>query len=128
MTSLARLPERLLMAGVSLIVLVGCVVDGGGYYGGGPSYGLDYYSTYGLDYGSWGPTYDVAPFYGARPYGHYGGGFAYRGGPGPHAFRAAPSSRAIPSIPSAPRGGGFGGGRGGGGGGGGHAGGGGGHR
>lgn len=134
MTSLARLPAQLLMVGVSLIALAGCVVDGGGYYGGAPSYGLDYYGGYGLDYGSWGPAYDVAPFYRARPYEPYRGGFAYGGRPGPHGFGPAPTSRAIPSIPSAPRGGGHGGGGPGGGGhgggghgGGGHAGGGGGH-
>jgi hypothetical protein len=131
MTSLPRLPAQLLMVGASLIVLVGCVVgEGGVYYGGTPSYGLDYYGGYGLDYGVWGPTYDVAPYYRARPYEQYRGGFAYGGRTGPHAFGRAPTSRAIPSIPSARRGGGGygGGGRGGGGhGGGGHAGGGGGH-
>jgi hypothetical protein len=126
MTSLPRLPAWLVMVGVSLIVLVGCVGEGGGYYGGVPSYGLDYYSAYGLDYGVWGPTYDVAPYYRARPYEHYRGGFAYGGRPAPNAFRPAPASRGIPSIPSG-RGGGHGGG-GHGGGGGGHGGGGGPHR
>jgi hypothetical protein len=125
MTSLVRLPVWLLMVGVLLMVLIGCVAEGGGYYGAVPSYDLGYYSSYGLDYGVWGPTYDVAPFYRARPYDHYRGGFAYGGRPGPRAFRPAPAARGIPSIPTAGRGGGRGGG---GHGGGGHGGGGGPHR
>jgi hypothetical protein len=124
----ARLLLRLLLVGVPLIFLVGCVAEGPGYYGYAPGYDLGYYGGYGLDYGVWGSSYGVGPFFGARRFDHNRGGYAYGGRPGTHGFRPAPGSRAIPSIPSAPRGGGHapGGGRGGGGGhGGGHGGGGG---
>lgn len=106
MTALARLLPRLLMVGVLMTMVVGCVAEG--YYGGGPGYDLGYYGGYGVDYGVWGPTYGVAPFYRARSYDHYRGGFAYGGRAGTHAFRSAPGSRPMPSIPSAPRGGGHG--------------------
>jgi hypothetical protein len=110
MTSLARLPGPLLMIGGSLILLLGCVAGGGGYYGGTPGYGLDYYGAYGFDYGVWGPGYEVAPFYREREHEHDRGWVEHGGQQAPHAFRAAPASRPIPSIPSAPRGGGYGGG------------------
>ncbi len=95
--------------GLFAVLASGCIVPGGGYgYDGGASYGLDYYEPYGVAYGGWGPGYEVAPFRGGD---HRG---VARGGAAPHAFRAAPASRAMPSIPSRSRSGG-GGGRGGGG-------------
>lgn len=119
MTALARLLPRLLMVGLSLILLVGCVAEVPGYYGyygGGPGYDLDYYGGYGVDYDVWGPGYGVAPFFGTHRFEHGRGGFAYRGRPGTHGFRPSAGFRSIPSIPSVPRGGGRGpgGGRGGG--------------
>jgi len=109
MTALERLLPRLLMVGVFLIVLAGCVpVEGGyyGYYGGAPGYDLDYYGGYGLGYGNWGPTYGVGPFFGGRGFDRNHDRFQHGGPPGAHGFRAAPSSRPIPSIPSERRGGG----------------------
>jgi len=129
MIALARLLPRFLTVGLCLIALAGCVPGEGGYYGyygGGPGYDLDYYGGYGFDYGRWGPTYDVGPFYGARRFDHDRGRFEHGAPPGNRGFHAAPGSRPIPSIPSERRGGGGpgGGGHGGGGpGGGGHGGG-----
>ena len=125
MTAFTRLLPRLLMVGLSLIVLAGCVPVEGGYYGGGPGYDLGYYGGYGLDYGGWGPSYSVGPFIGVGRFDHDRDRFRHGGPPGGHGYRAAAGSRSIPSIPSQHRGGGgFGGGHGGGGrGGGGHGGG-----
>lgn len=106
MTPLARLLRRLVLVGVSLIVLVGCVAEGVGYYGPGPGYDLDYYGGYGFDYGVWGPTYDVAPFYRADRYGRYRGAFTFGGRPTAHGLRGVGAVRRIPTIPSARRGGG----------------------
>lgn len=90
--------SALAFVGLTLtVVLSGCILPGGGYgYGGG-----DYYEPYGVDYGGWGPDYRVAPFRGGdhRPTGEGGHGSA-------HAYRAAPASRSMPSIPSGSRSGG----------------------
>jgi hypothetical protein len=101
-TLLLRGTAIAIVMGLLAILSYGCAVSGGGYgYDGG---GLDYYEPYGVDYGGWGPGYRVAPF---RDGGQRSGG-------GGHAYRAAPASHAMPSIPSGSRSGG-GGGRGGGG-------------
>ena len=74
-----------------------CVVDGGGYYGGGGA--PEYYEPSGVVYGGWGPNYHVAPW---RDDGrHVRPDHPERGGALPHhAFRSAPESHSIPSIPS----------------------------
>jgi hypothetical protein len=119
-TSLSRRwPATALAAGLLTVLASGCVVPGGGYDAG---YGVDYYEPYGIDVGGWGPGYHVAPFHDRdhRPAAKDEHG-------SPPAYRGAPPSRAIPSLPSGSRsGGGRGGGGGGGRGGGGHGGGGGG--
>jgi hypothetical protein len=113
-------PERFRGAATAAVVAVavalssGCVVTDGGYGYGGAPYGVGYYEPAGIAYGGWGPGYDVAPFRRGYP-------LRYGGHPPPHAYRAAPASRAMPSIPTGAR-------PGGGHGGGGHGGGGGGHR
>lgn len=97
--------------GVVAVLASGCVVPGGYGYDDGAAYGLDYYEPYGgVAVGGWGYEYQVAPY---REGGHYP---AAGGGARAHAFRAAPASRPMPSIPSGSRSGG--GGRGGGSGGG----------
>jgi hypothetical protein len=82
--------------GALTILLASCILpaDGPGYYDGG-GYGAAYYEPYGVDYGGWGPGYQVAPFRGGghRPTG--GGGRSST-----HAFRSAPASRSMPSLPS----------------------------
>jgi len=92
------------------VALSGCAVEGGyapGYddsygYGGGVGIGFDYYEPYGAFYGGWGPSYHVAPYRrGGEP--HWDRGAAHRS---PHAYRSAPESRSMPSIPSHPRSGG----------------------
>ncbi|MFJ2990839.1 hypothetical protein ACIPF8_23540 [Collimonas sp. NPDC087041] len=97
------------MIGIFAALTAGCAVSDGGYggygYSGGVGVGLDYYEPFGGDYGGWGPGYQVGPFRGGGD--HRGGG----GRGGQHAFRSAPASHSMPSIPS----------RGGGGGGGGHS-------
>jgi hypothetical protein len=105
------------VVGVATVLSYGCVVTDGGYGYGGAAYGLGYYEPAGIPYGGWGPAYEVAPFRRGDHYPErYGGGR-----PPPHAYRAAPASRAMPSIPTGARPGG-GGGHGGGGHGGGGAG------
>ena len=85
-------------------LLYGCIFPGGGYgydgYNDG-GIGAAYYEPFGFDYGGWGPGYQVAP---------------YRGGDhrpvsvGTHAsaraYRSAPASHSMPSIPSHSRSGG----------------------
>jgi hypothetical protein len=92
--------------GTAMTLGSGCAVTGDGYaYGNGygydnnPQFGMDYYEPYGGAYGEWGPGYRVGPF-------HEGGHHWERGGgarPSPHAYRPAPPSRAVPSIPSRSR-------------------------
>jgi hypothetical protein len=105
----------------------GCVVgDGGyGYYDNGYAPYGDYYESdvffggglrdhdrHDHDYRGWGPGYHVAPY--RRGGEHFEHGSEHRGG-GEHAFRSAPASHPMPSLPSrgamGSRGGGFGGSR-----------------
>ena len=95
-----RWPAMALAVGLFAALPSGCVVPGDG------GYGMDYYEPYGVDYGGWGSGYYVAPYGRGDP--HAGRG----GGGGQHAYRAAPASHSMPSIPSGGR---SGGGRGGGG-------------
>src|SRR5665647_1011952 len=101
--------------GLFTLMSSGCVATGGGYgYDGGVGIGLDYYEPYGAFYGGWGPSYRVGPFRdgGHRPDrdgGHRpdrGGGHRPDRGGGqttPHAYRSAPASHPMPSIPSRSR-------------------------
>ncbi len=92
------------------VLLCGCVATVGGYgYGEGAAIVPDYYEPYGAVYGGWAPEYYVAPFRGGDR--RFERGEERRAGrnerPSPtRAYRGAPASRAIPSIPSAPRSGG----------------------
>jgi hypothetical protein len=75
----------------------GCVVPGDGY-DARVGIGLDYYEPFGAVYGGWGPGYNVGPY---RDGGH---GPDRRGGNSPpHAYRSAPASHSMPSIPSRSR-------------------------
>jgi hypothetical protein len=99
-------PARQSLIAAALLLLTvmaaGCVVPGDNGYGGGGnvgvSYGVNFYEPYDNN-GGWGPGYLVGPPRGGdrrRP--------DYRpSNPGPHSYRAAPSSRAMPSIPSRSR-------------------------
>ena len=89
------------VVGPLALMASGCVVSDGGYgYASGPSLGgAGYYEPYGVDYGGWGPGYHVGP---SRDGGHRsdrGGG----GGASAHAYRSAPASHSMPSIPSRSR-------------------------
>ena len=103
-----------LAIGTAVVTLPSCVVpgpDGYGYGGADVGIGVDYYEPYGIGYGGWGPGYRVGPYRdGGHPQEHFGG----RPGGGERAYRGAPASRAMPSIPSHPHSGGGGGGGGGG--------------
>jgi hypothetical protein len=103
-----RLAWLILLAPLAMVPSACTVESGYGYgYGGGANIGVgvDYYEPSGFDYGGWGPSYRSGPPRGgSRPFG--GGG---RGGS--HAYRSAPASHAMPSLPSGARGGGRGGGR-----------------
>jgi len=85
---------------VGMVVLsTGCVVAGGGYgYDGnvGVGVGVDYYEPVGGYYGNWEPGYQVGPY--------RDGGRRFDGDRGSHAYRSAPGSRSMPSIPSRSRG------------------------
>ena len=86
------------------VILSGCVVAGGGGYGydDGVGIGAGYYEPYGVDnYGGWGHGYEVAPFRGGDHRSTGGGDRAPA-----HAYRSAPASRSMPSIPSHSRSGG----------------------
>ena len=108
--SLSRWSAPAFVIGLFAVLASGCVVPGGGY--GEAGYGVDYYEPYGIDYGGWGPGYYVAPY---RDRDHHPEG--REGRESRPAYRAAPPSHAIPSLPSGSRSSG-GGGRSGGGGGG----------
>lgn len=97
-----RLPATVIIAGLFSLLTASCVVPGGGFgYGPSTGFGLGYYEPTGVNYGGWGGGYYVGPVHGGPVYGYHGGGGAQ-----PHAFRAAPASRPVPSIPSHARGGG----------------------
>lgn len=84
------------------ILSPGCAVTAGGYgVDEGVGVGLDYYEPFGFDYGGWGPGYRVGPFRDGAQRPDRGGG-----NPPGRAFRPAPPSRSIPSIPSRARSGG----------------------
>lgn len=86
-----------------LLLPSGCVVTDGGYgyvYSDGLGIRLDYYEPHGyFPRGGWGPGYWVAPFRGSHRGADHPGGYR-----SPRAFRHAPLSRPVPSIPSHPRG------------------------
>jgi hypothetical protein len=89
--------------GLSIVLSFGCVVGGDGYgYGYNDNVsvgiGLGYYEPYGNYYGGWGPGYRVGPSRGGNFRPDRGSGH-----PAPHAYRPAPLSRPMPSIPARPR-------------------------
>lgn len=86
---LLRWPVPVMVAGLLSLLVVGCVVAGGGYDQG---YGLGYYEPSGVAYGGWGGGYHVGPV--------RGGGGEFRGG-GSHG-----GGRAAPTIPLVGRSGG----------------------
>jgi len=88
------------VAGLLTVLLAGCVATGDGYgygYAGGVGIGVDYYEPFGAYYGGWGPGYNVGPMRGGGYHPNRGGGQ-----PPLHAFRPAPESHSLPSIPSRP--------------------------
>lgn len=97
--SLLRWSAFTLVAVAWTFLSAGCIMSDGGY-----GYGYDdgvigagYYEPYGVDYGGWGPGYHVAPF---RDAGHRPDGGEHRSsGGGSHAYRSAPASRSMPSLP-----------------------------
>jgi hypothetical protein len=76
---------------IVFFLLYGCISGAGG----GDGYGVGYYEPYGGDYGGWGSGYRVAPY---RDHDHHGAGGGRHSAS--HAYRSAPASHAIPSIPS----------------------------
>jgi hypothetical protein len=94
-TLLVRWSAIALVLGLFTVLSSGCVVPGDGYgYNGDVGVGVDYYEPYGAFYGGWGPGYYVGPYRDGN-YRPYRGG-----GPTPHAYRSAPESRSMPSIPA----------------------------
>jgi hypothetical protein len=83
------------LGALGLSMLSACAVTGVGVDGDvGVGYVGGYYEPYGYEYGGWGGGYRVGP----------GRGGDRRGDHRSPAYRAAPSSRRTPSIPSRPRG------------------------
>jgi hypothetical protein len=83
--------RRLSVSALALLllsVLYACLVPDGGYVGG-------VYERSGYEYSGWGPGYHVGPPRGGerRPEKS-----------SPHAYRPAPPSRPVPSIPTRPHG------------------------
>jgi hypothetical protein len=79
--------QRWMMRALGLLLFAGlcaCLTGGGGYIGG-------VYEPNGYDYGGWGGRYEVGPprGYERRPERSQA-----------HAYRAAPQTRPIPSIPT----------------------------
>jgi len=98
-TSFLRWPAFTLSALTWTFLSAGCILsDGGNGYDDGVV-GADYYDSVGVgvDVGGWGPGYHVAPYRGGghRPEE----GERRPGGAGGHAFRPAPASRSMPSLP-----------------------------
>jgi hypothetical protein len=91
--SLPRVSAIIVVVGLIAALGLGCAVTGGGYGYEGPGY----YEPSGVAYGGWGPGYFVGPVRGDHPQGGRGDR------PPPHAYRPAPASRPMPSIPSRPR-------------------------
>lgn len=95
----------LLFAILTLTVLLpGCVTTVGdyGYYDEGYS-GETYYEPSVVEYGGWGPNYYVAPFRGGDHH-HEGERHIDRGsGHAARAYKSAPASHSVPSIPSRSR-------------------------
>jgi len=86
--SLSRWSAIALVIGLLTFISSSCIVTGGGY-------GLDYYEPFRGDYGGWGPGYHVAPVRDGDHHPAHGGGQ-----PASHAYKSAPASRSVPSIPS----------------------------
>ena len=106
-TSYVRWSAFTLAAVTWSLLSAGCIMSDGGYgYDDGGAIGVGYYESYGVDYGGWGPGYNVAPYRGGP---HREGGERRRGDPGGgrggHAYRSAPASRSMPSLPHAGPGG-----------------------
>jgi hypothetical protein len=99
---LLLLRSALVFLFVALTVLLsGCVVRDGGYYE--EDVGAAYYEPYGVYYGDWGPGYEVAPYH-DRDHHREGDHHEIReGGHAERAYKSAPVSRSIPSIPSRSR-------------------------
>jgi len=95
------------IVGTLTVLMAGCVLttDGGYGYDDSGGVGADYYEPYGVVYGGWGPGYHVAPYRGGGRRPMEGGGHAHE-----HAYRPAPASRSMPSLPSHRGGGSHGGG------------------
>ena len=98
------------VVGTLTVFTAGCILSGGGYgYDGGMEVGVGaaYYEPYGVEYGGWGPGYQVAPFRGGG-HRHPGEGSHAAAPANRHtpAYRPAPASRSIPSLPSHSRSGG----------------------
>jgi hypothetical protein len=99
-----RLPWSTIAFAVGAAMLMSCA--GGYVYGDGVGVDLDYYQPYGYygGYdGGWEPGYVVGPVRGGDHRFDHGGG---HDGGRTHAFRPAPASRPMPSIPTGGRGGG----------------------
>ena len=74
-TLLLRRSARACVIGLFTVLSSGCVVTGGGYgYDGGAGIGAGYYEPVGVDYGGWGPGYQVAPVRGGYNGPGRGGG------------------------------------------------------
>jgi hypothetical protein len=89
------------VACTTTVLLSGCIgVNGGGYYDDG-FIGPGYYEPAGVVYGGWDSGYHVGPYRGGDHRPTSGGGHTSA-----RAYRSAPASHSMPSIPSQSRSGG----------------------
>jgi hypothetical protein len=91
-----NLPQRWMIPALGVLLFAGlcaCIATGPGYDGGGAGGYVGIYGPEGYDYGGWGPGYHVAPPRGNERRAQQ---------PPAHAYRAAPRSRPVPTIPTRP--------------------------
>jgi hypothetical protein len=82
-----------------MFLLSSCFIPVGGYgYEEGGGMGAGYYEPSGFEYGGWGHGYQVAPFRGGEHRPTIGGGHTFT-----RAYKSAPASHSMPSIPSRSR-------------------------
>lgn len=89
------------------VLLSGCILTEGGYdYYDGGDVGVTYYEPSVIEYGGWGPSYYVVPFRGDEHRHEVEHHTTSKGGHAERAYKSAPASHSMPSIPSRSRSGG----------------------
>ncbi len=104
MRATLRLMSKIVLAAASLAVMAGCVATPG--YGGSSievGYSVGFYEPAGYVYGDWPSSYHVAPPRPDHDRNAYVGASHPGRSPSRPAYRPAPPSRQLPSLPNRPR-------------------------